>query len=53
MKKMLAGIFLALLSIWAVIFAVYSNHTMFEYLAVFLPILAVVLFILGYFEIKN
>ena len=53
MKKMLAGIFLVLLGIWAALFAVYSNNTTFEYLAVLLPIPAIVFFIWGYLESKH
>ena len=53
MKKMMAGIFLLLLSIWALVFAVYSSRTMFEHLALTLPFAAAVMFIWGYLEHRD
>jgi len=53
MKKMIAGIFLVFLSIWATLYAGYSGRNAFEYLALILPLAAVLIFIWGFLESKD
>jgi len=52
MKKILLAIFLMLLSIWCLIFGTLDDVTLFLFIGVYLPIVAVIIFIVGYFE-KN
>jgi len=52
MKKIHLGIFLMLLSIWCLIFGTLDDVTLFLFIGVYLPIVAVIIFIVGYFE-KN
>ena len=50
MKKMLLGIFLLLLSIWSFAFGVVDDVVLFCAIGVFLPIPAIIAFVLGFFQ---
>jgi len=52
MKKMLLGIFLLLLSIWCLIFGISDNFAPIIYGSLILLIVAIVEFIIGYYEGK-
>ena len=47
-KQMLLGIFLMLVSIWSLIFGVVDEVFLFSAVGVFLPIIAVICFFLGF-----
>ncbi len=50
MKNMLMGIFLLILSVWCYIFGVADDVLLFSLLGVFLPIPAIIIFLLGFFN---
>ncbi|WP_458862446.1 hypothetical protein [Acidaminobacterium chupaoyuni] len=50
MKKMLMGIFLLILSVWCYNFGVVDDVVVFSFLGVFLPIPAIIIFLLGFFN---
>jgi di/tricarboxylate transporter len=53
MKKMLLGIFLLILSVWCYLFGVVDDLVLFSFIGVFLPIAAIVVFLIGFFEKDN
>ena len=50
MKKIHLGIFLMLLSIWCLIFGTLDNVTLFLFIGVYLPIVAIIVFLIGFFD---
>ena len=52
MRKIHLGIFLMLLSIWCLIFGTLDNATLFLFIGAYLPIVAIIVFLVGFFD-KN
>jgi len=50
MKKIHLGIFLMLISVWCLIFGSLDNWTPALFVGVYLPIVAVIVFLIGFFE---
>lgn len=50
MKKMLAGIFLMVLSVWLLIFSRVDNSDVVGIAAVIFPFIAIAVFLYGYFH---
>ena len=53
MKKIHLGIFLMLLSMWCLIFGSLDNWTPALFVGVYLPIAAIIVFLLGLFDKDN
>jgi len=53
MKKILLGIFLMLLSVWCLIFGSIENWTPVLFVGVYLPFVAIIVFLLGFFDKAN
>ncbi len=53
MKKILLGIFLMLLSIWCLIFGSIDNWVPALFIGAYLPIVAIIVFLLGFFDKDN
>ena len=53
MKKMLAGIFLMVLSVWFLNFSSLNNSTPLTVISIILPFVAAILCFIGYYENKE
>lgn len=53
MKKMMLGLFFLLLSIWCLIFGVVDDAGLFSFVGVLLPIVAIIVFLIGFFQKEN
>jgi hypothetical protein len=53
MKKMLLGIFLLILSVWCYLFGVKEDVVLFYFIGMCLPVVAIVVFLVGFFEKNN